>query len=78
MRTKTVFLFLIFLCLYVLVLAQEETLTITTYYPSPAGVYRDLTTDNLTVNSTTFTYFLHVGDSRTYLEGLDGAGFHWI
>lgn len=79
MKLRTIFLFLIFLCIYVLVLAQqEETLTITTYYPSPAGVYRELTTDNLTVNQRTDTYFLHVKDSRTYLEGLDGANFHWI
>jgi hypothetical protein len=56
----------------------QETLTVTTYYPSPRGMYKELTTENLTVSDRTDTYRLHVGDSRTYLDGLDGASLHWI
>jgi len=48
---KTLFVVL-FSCLACFVCLAQEDITITTYYPSPDGVYQTLTTDTLTVNDT--------------------------
>lgn len=45
MRLKKLFLGLVFCALYILFVSvtfAQETLTITTYYPSPSGVYQNL------------------------------------
>jgi hypothetical protein len=50
MHKRTLILFLIFCSLYVVVLAQqEESLIITTYYPSPYGSYVELTAHRMKI-----------------------------
>jgi len=61
---KKVAFFVLFSCFVgVVCLAQSsEDITITTYYPSPDGVYETLTTDVLTVNDTATIDILNVTD----------------
>jgi hypothetical protein len=50
MHKRSLILFLIFCSLYVVVLAQqEESLIITTYYPSPYGSYIELTAHRMKI-----------------------------
>jgi len=44
MKVRALFLFASILCLAAASASAEETITITTYYPSPYGVYNELTT----------------------------------
>jgi len=55
-----------------LVFATDETLTITTYYPSPYGNYRQLSADQITIGSTyrNPTY----ADGNLYVQGNVGIG----
>jgi len=45
-------LFLSLFCLFSLSYAEDEKITITTFYPSPYGVYKELATDGLKVGET--------------------------
>ena len=49
MRLKLVFILILFTSTFYLTFAEEETLTITTYYPSPQGSYNELSANTINV-----------------------------
>lgn len=48
---KKYFVLLFFIFLFSYLAFAEESITFTTYYPSPYGSYNDLTTNNLTASN---------------------------
>jgi hypothetical protein len=68
-------LLLMVVCLLPLtVLAEEEKLTITTYYPSPIGVYQDLQTARLAVGDVNRNGSLDESDLPASQDDLNVAG----
>jgi hypothetical protein len=61
MRNKILGLGLVFLLFYIYTFA-EESITITTYYPSPYGVYNELQTNKFAVGDTNVSGGLDSGD----------------
>jgi len=61
-----------FLLLTCVVYAQDESVTITTYYPSPYGVYRELRANQMTIGS---AYMKNaVSDGNLFVSGNVGVG----
>ncbi len=53
---------------------SEETLTITTYYPSPYGSYRELTSYRMKIGTNYSGSGTTVGDNNLIVEGTAGIG----
>ncbi len=72
---KKVILF-IFMSFIVCFFASAEDITITTYYPAPFGVYRDLTTETITVlnNNEQIVIGNDTNNPAIELRDLDGSG----
>jgi len=71
MNVRSIFIsFLTLICLFILptlLLASDETLTITTYYPSPYGVYNEMRSKRIAIgdnyiNNADYTWELTDGD----------------
>lgn len=71
MRKHIIFM-AIFVSLITSLACAQESLTITTYYPSPSGSYRDLSTYQLKVGTTYSTVV--VPDNNAIIEGNIGIG----
>lgn len=56
------------------VFAQEEAITITTYYPSPYGSYNELTSNKIKVGRTYSGSAVTVSDDNLIVEGSIGIG----
>jgi hypothetical protein len=74
MHKRTLVLFLIFCSLYVIVLAQQEELIITTYYPSPYGSYVELTAHRMKIGQNYSGSSVTVADNNLIVEGKIGIG----
>jgi len=75
MHKRTLILFLIFCSLYVIVLAQqEESLIITTYYPSPYGSYIELTAHRMKIGQNYSGSGVTVENNNLIVEGKIGIG----
>jgi len=75
MHKRSLILFLIFCSLYVVVLAQqEESLIITTYYPSPYGSYIELTARKMKIGTNYSDSAVTVADNNLIVEGKIGIG----
>ena len=59
---KKILFFTYFLLVFSFMVFGQETLTITTYYPAPFGVYQRIITSTL-----------GVGDNNTFVPGLDSS-----
>lgn len=70
---KIVLGFIIFLCTVISAYAQAtEDISITTYYPSPVGVYNDLSTNRMKIGRNYFAQA--VADDNLIIEGSVGIG----
>src|SRR3989338_8369897 len=70
--SKEIIVILVLLLFSSFAYAQEESITITTYYPSPYGSYRELSTQRLKVGRTYPT--VAVADDDLIVEGRVGIG----
>ncbi len=75
MFKKSRFVLICVICLFISVISvyAQETLTITTYYPSPYGVYREMRAQRMAIGNTWYngTTVCWEPDSCTYQIGTD-------
>lgn len=76
MKIITVLLSLMFLGLSVY--AQDETLTITTYYPAPFGIYQRMVSQALGIGDTNASGSIDVGDAPNPAADPEQAGDLWV
>lgn len=75
MKSKAYLILLVFVFTLIPLLAfSQETVTITTYYPSPYGSYRELTSHRMKIGTTYSGSGTTVSDNNLIVEGSVGIG----
>ena len=75
MKSQTYLILVVFVFTLIPLLAfSQETLTITTYYPSPYGSYRELTSHRMKIGTTYSGSGTTVADNNLIVEGSVGIG----